>query len=164
MRREMEGGAGGRTMLVMMVVAATMVASHIGGVGGQTQEDCAAKLIPCMDAVNNTSMKPGKECCSALGDAIKNELKCLCALYNSSGILENLKVNKTRALEIPGLCGLSNDLSHCSSAASVPSPLSPETPTSSPGSGKQINGALRITWSLKPLWTLGFLWMSLNMA
>ncbi|KAF3775754.1 hypothetical protein EJ110_NYTH49683 [Nymphaea thermarum] len=115
MRREMEAGTGGRAMLVMVVVAATLVASHIGGVGGQTQPDCAAKLIPCMDAVSNTSMKPGKECCSALGDAIKNELKCLCVVYNSSGILESLKVNKTRALEIPGLCGLSNDLSHCSS-------------------------------------------------
>ncbi|KAF3779315.1 YLS3 protein [Nymphaea thermarum] len=146
----MEAGGGGRAMVVMMMVlvVATMTGSHRRGVGVQAQLDCASKLVSCANAISNTSIKPGKECCSALADAVKNELKCLCDVYNSPSIFQNFNINVTRALEIPGLCGVSGDLNRCKSGSD----------------NKQGNGALRLTWSLKPLWALGLFWMSLIMV
>ncbi|XP_031482425.1 non-specific lipid transfer protein GPI-anchored 7-like isoform X2 [Nymphaea colorata] len=126
----MEAGAGGRAMVLMMMVlvVATMTGSHRRGVGVQAQLDCASKLVSCANAISNTSIKPGKECCSALADAVKNELKCLCDVYNSPSIFQNFNINATRALEIPGLCGVSGDLSRCKSVAPAPSPSSSAAP------------------------------------
>ncbi|XP_031484237.1 non-specific lipid transfer protein GPI-anchored 7-like [Nymphaea colorata] len=145
----MEAGAGGRAMVVMtmVLVVATMTGSHRRGVGVQAQLDCPSKLVSCADPISNTSIKPGKECCSALADAVKNDLKCLCDVYNSSSIFQSLNINVTRALEVPRLCGVSGDPSRRKSGSD----------------NKQGNGALRLTWSLKPLWALGLFWMSLIM-
>lgn len=102
-------------MVMMVVLAATMMGTGMRGIGVQAQLDCASKLIPCQDAISNVLVKPGKACCSALADAVKNELKCLCDVYSSDSVFQSLNINKTRALEIPGLCGVSSDLSRCNS-------------------------------------------------
>ncbi|KAF3774831.1 Glyceraldehyde-3-phosphate dehydrogenase 1 [Nymphaea thermarum] len=38
---------------------------------------------------------------------IKNELQCLCDVYRRPSIFRSFNINATRALEIPGLCGVS---------------------------------------------------------
>ncbi|CAN6460923.1 unnamed protein product [Victoria cruziana] len=163
----MEAGAGGRAMVMVMmvVVAATMMGTGMRGIGVQAQLDCASKLIPCQDAISNVLVKPGKACCSALADAVKNELKCLCDVYSSDSVFQSLNINKTRALEIPGLCGVSSDLSRCNSVASAPASSAAPAPASgSDGKQGKTSGALRLTWSLKPLLLLGLFWMSLMMV
>ncbi|KAF3775753.1 YLS3 protein [Nymphaea thermarum] len=158
-----------RSMVVLTVVT---MAAAIGRVGAQQQgQDCATQLLPslsgCLEAVQDPTKKPSSDCCKGVADVVKNQLSCLCELYKTPPT--GIPLNMTRILEIPTLCKVSASISQCKTgnssthtpATSAPSPASSKAPAPTSGSDKQSNGALRLTWSLKPLWALGLLWASL---
>ncbi|XP_031484518.1 non-specific lipid transfer protein GPI-anchored 7-like [Nymphaea colorata] len=164
-----------RSMVVLTVVA---MATAIGTVGADDQQltDCIGQLAPslqgCLEAVGDPTKKPSSDCCKGVNNVVKNQLKCLCTLYNNPSAVSSYGLNMTRVLEIPTLCKVPADVSLCKTgnsstpsshtpAKSAPSPASASVPAPTSGSDKQTNGALRLTWSLKPLWALGLLWASL---
>ncbi|CAN6460933.1 unnamed protein product [Victoria cruziana] len=163
-----------RSMVVLMLVA---MGAAIGRVGAQSQQlqDCISQLVPglsgCLEAVQSPTTKPSADCCKGVSDVVKNQMKCLCALYNSPSTVASYGINMTRVLEIPDLCKVPADISVCktggsptpsapATSMSAPSPASSSAPAPTAGSDKPSSGALRLTLTLKPLLAVGLLWAS----
>ncbi|CAK9171151.1 unnamed protein product [Ilex paraguariensis] len=121
----------------IMAVVVLAVAS-IGIVRGQSTQTCASKLVPCVDYLNSTNPPPS--CCGPLADTVKNDLQCLCNLYETPGLLAQLGINITKALALTGHCGIPGDLSACNAAA--PTSSSVPHPPGVPG-----NNGNRMAWT-----------------
>ncbi|ONK79967.1 uncharacterized protein A4U43_C01F12350 [Asparagus officinalis] len=102
----------------------------------QSIPSCASKLVPCANYLNST--KPPESCCGPLKDAVKNELPCLCSLFNSPDIIKAFGINMTQALELPKRCGVNSNTSLCSKSGATP-PSSAKTPPGGSG-GKSGSG------------------------
>ncbi|KAJ6821950.1 non-specific lipid-transfer protein 2-like [Iris pallida] len=98
---------------------------------------CATKLVPCAGYLNATTAPP-ESCCRPLKQAVKDEMPCLCKLFNSPDLLKAFNINVTQVLGLPKLCGLHSDVSVCSktppSASSATTPP-PSTSSTTPGAG-----------------------------
>ena len=95
------------TFMVVVVVLGSM------GSSTQAQQDCAQDLIPCGAYLNNTA-QPSTNCCTAIKNTVATKLPCLCSLYTTPGLLEQLGGNITSALRIATACGVDSlDVNKC---------------------------------------------------
>ncbi|KAF2313130.1 hypothetical protein GH714_009409 [Hevea brasiliensis] len=67
---------------VVMMVAVLLVSISTTTTQAQNIASCAQKLIPCGEYLNTTTTPP-ETCCGSIREAIKNDLSCLCNLYNT---------------------------------------------------------------------------------
>ncbi|KAG1362448.1 putative Lipid transfer-like protein VAS [Cocos nucifera] len=137
--RVREMGFLGQKMAAMVVAVWLVMMAAVAR--GQQTPTCAANLVPCSSYINN-STKPPESCCGPLKDAVKNQLPCLCALYQNSEILKALHITIDKALNLSRRCGVNSDLSACLGAAAPGSNPSPAAPAGGNGSGS----AHRATW------------------
>ncbi|KAK1314684.1 hypothetical protein QJS10_CPA06g00621 [Acorus calamus] len=121
-------------MLVMITIATTFTTISIRTEAATTapapspSDDCSTTiytLTPCLPFVeegNNTAAKPSNDCCSALADIVKSDVRCLCvALKMASGI--GIPVNMTKALSLPQACDIKTPpVSDCDHGAPTPAP------------------------------------------
>ncbi|KAM7525621.1 hypothetical protein LguiA_015523 [Lonicera macranthoides] len=110
----------------LLTVVVVVVLVGIRAADGQATASCAQNLVPCAPYLNSTA-RPPNTCCDPLRETVKNDLVCLCNLYQTPGFLESLGVNLTQALGLSSNCGIPGDLSACR-ASSAPAPGSPNTP------------------------------------
>ncbi|KAF8687406.1 hypothetical protein HU200_043096 [Digitaria exilis] len=74
--------------------------------------DCASKLVPCAPYINTTGTPP-EACCGPIKDAVQNDLKCLCGLYETPEIFKAFNINITQALGVSKRCGLADTTEAC---------------------------------------------------
>ncbi|KAF3772995.1 hypothetical protein EJ110_NYTH56262 [Nymphaea thermarum] len=108
----MEKGWREPKVVAVMVVVIAIMGGGGGRAAGEELPSCAKYMYPCLAAIQSGLAEPGKYCCASVQMAITVELHCICGLYNSSsasffehGGSQQLPLNRTRALEIPALCG-----------------------------------------------------------
>ncbi|KAJ0265754.1 Non-specific lipid transfer protein GPI-anchored 7 [Hirschfeldia incana] len=113
-----------------MIFAAAMTAIVLVAlpeVEAQTATTCVNKLVPCFSALTTTT-RPPKDCCDSIKEAVKDELPCLCTVYNTPGLLSTFNVTTAQALNLSRRCDVTTDLSACpgtgasSPKASLPPP------------------------------------------
>ncbi|KAK8943728.1 hypothetical protein KSP40_PGU005253 [Platanthera guangdongensis] len=106
------------------VFAAMMLAATIlVAVAGQQQvPSCAEKLVPCANYI--ASPKPPESCCGPVKEAVKDELPCLCSLFNNPQLIAAFSINLTQALQLPKKCGIQSSKPLCNST-STSTPISP---------------------------------------
>lgn len=99
------------TFMVVVVVLGSLASST------QAQQDCAQDLIPCGSYLQNT-VQPAANCCTAIKNTVATKLPCLCNLYFTPGLLEQLGANLTSALRIATACGVKTvDVDKCKGTA-----------------------------------------------
>ncbi|MED6160603.1 hypothetical protein PIB30_052916 [Stylosanthes scabra] len=69
-------------------------------------------LIPCAPFVQGTSKSPVQACCGNLRQLYGQEPHCLCLLLNDT-TMSSFPINRTLALQLPGLCDLQVDITTC---------------------------------------------------
>uniref|UniRef100_A0A5K1G0P6 Bifunctional inhibitor/plant lipid transfer protein/seed storage helical domain-containing protein n=1 Tax=Nymphaea colorata TaxID=210225 RepID=A0A5K1G0P6_9MAGN len=83
-------------------------------------------MADCLGFVQNgsTQAKPSAACCDGMKSVLKQGPQCLCLVLRDSGSL-GIAVNTTKALELPGACGVSAPrISQCYGAGATSSSLS----------------------------------------
>ncbi|CAM6084256.1 unnamed protein product [Calypogeia fissa] len=127
-----------RSMALFFLVAAACIGMNAHLSAGQAAPapgpDCNAELVellPCLDFLTNSSVNTVVPvCCDGLKNISTSSPICLCefispAFANQSAALD---INATRALELPGQCGLNIAPGNCAAiegpAAAAPAPLS----------------------------------------
>lgn len=72
-------------------------------------------LSPCLDYITgNSSSSPSSQCCNQLSNVIKAQAQCLCEVINGNSSSHGVKINQTRAFELPGACNLQTpSISRC---------------------------------------------------
>ncbi|PKA60733.1 Lipid transfer-like protein VAS [Apostasia shenzhenica] len=114
-------GSFAATNVVRFLAAAMIVVAMVEvGAGQQSVPQCAQKLLPCANYLG--SSKPPESCCGPVKEAVKNELQCLCSLFNSPELLKAFNINVTQALALPKNCGIQSDQSMCNSISNSTSP------------------------------------------
>nr|CAB3468822.1 unnamed protein product [Digitaria exilis] len=83
--------------------------------------DCASKLVPCAPYINTTGTPP-EACCGPIKDAVQNDLKCLCGLYETPEIFKAFNINITQALGVSKRCGLADTTEACKGLSPTQSP------------------------------------------
>ncbi|KAJ6705723.1 BIFUNCTIONAL INHIBITOR/LIPID-TRANSFER PROTEIN/SEED STORAGE 2S ALBUMIN SUPERFAMILY PROTEIN-RELATED [Salix purpurea] len=73
---------------------------------------CATKLISCSPYLATTTTPPDS-CCNPIKEAVKNELPCLCTIYNDPKLLPSFGVNVSQAVLLSKRCGVPSDLTSC---------------------------------------------------
>ncbi|KAJ8460249.1 hypothetical protein OPV22_033175 [Ensete ventricosum] len=146
------------TMIVVVAAAAT-------GSAAQSTPQCASKLLGCGKYLNSTTTPPDT-CCGPLKQEAKDDLLCLCAIFNNTAVLKAFNVNITQALQMAKRCGVDADQSACATATASPSgsasPPSSSTNTTSSPAGKSDNSAHGVTSiGLPGLVSLLLCWWSL---
>ncbi|XP_049936567.1 cysteine-rich receptor-like protein kinase 10 [Nymphaea colorata] len=127
-----------KATVVLMVVAVVAMAAASGGVSDEQQvQDCITMLVPnlqgCLEALQDPTRKPSTDCCKGVSEVVRNQMKCLCVLYNSPSTVSSYGLNLTRLWEIPGICKVPADVSLCkTSSVSPPSSPRPSTALSPP--------------------------------
>lgn len=102
------------TVTLMMVV---VVLGSLAGSTQAQQQDCANDLVPCAGYLQNTA-QPSTNCCTAITNTVEKKLPCLCNLYFTPGLLEQLGANLTSALRIATACGVKTvDVNKCKGTA-----------------------------------------------
>ncbi|CAL9129406.1 unnamed protein product [Musa textilis] len=149
-------------MGISFVAAMTMivVAAAATGSAAQSTPACASKLVGCAKYLNSTT--PPDTCCGPLKQEAKDDLPCLCALFNNTAVLKAFNVNITQALQMAKSCGVNADQSACATGTASPSggatPPSSSTNTTSK-SDSSAHGVTSI--GLPGLVTLLLCWWSL---
>ncbi|ONK55852.1 uncharacterized protein A4U43_C10F1630 [Asparagus officinalis] len=144
---------------VAIVVLLTAAASLTTTGSAQQVETCASKLVPCGPYINSTS--PPESCCGPLKDALTNDLRCLCSIFNSPKILKAFNIDLNSALQLPKRCGMpsfSNNIACVNSTAGAPghSMVPPATP------GDNSNAEHSTNWfGLSGLAAISLFWWSL---
>ncbi|CAM6123293.1 unnamed protein product [Calypogeia fissa] len=123
-----------RSMALFFLVAAACIAMNAHLSAGQAAPapgpDCNAELVellPCLDFLTNSSVDTVEPvCCDGLKNISTSSPICLCefispAFANQSAALD---INATRALELPGQCGLNIGPGNCA-AIEGPAPAAP---------------------------------------
>ncbi|OAY56652.1 non-specific lipid transfer protein GPI-anchored 7 isoform X2 [Manihot esculenta] len=113
--------------VVVMMVAVLLVSTSTTTTQAQNIANCAQKLIPCGEYLNTTTTPP-ESCCGSIKDAVKNDLTCLCNLYNTPGLLQSFNVNVTQAIALTKRCGVNADLTACGKDAAEPTAAIPPPP------------------------------------
>ncbi|URE28452.1 lipid transfer-like protein [Musa troglodytarum] len=149
-------------MGISFVAAMTMivVAAAATGSAAQSTPECASKLVGCAKYLNSTT--PPDTCCGPLKQEAKDDLPCLCALFNNTAVLKAFNVNITQALQMAKSCGVNADQRACATGTASPSggatPPSSSTNTTSK-SDSSAHGVTSI--GLPGLVTLLLCWWSL---
>ncbi|MED6183215.1 hypothetical protein PIB30_035909 [Stylosanthes scabra] len=87
-------------------------------------------LIPCAPFVQGTSKSPVQACCGNLRQLYGQEPHCLCLMLNDT-TMSSFPINRTLALQLPGLCDLQVDISTCpGEQLQVPVPVPATSPVS----------------------------------
>lgn len=97
-----------KSLFISLAVLAVVLGS------AQAQYDCASKLVDCYKFINSTT-KPDNDCCSSIKNAVNTQLKCLCTLYTTPGLLQSFNITLDQALNLSAECNASTDLSACNS-------------------------------------------------
>lgn len=97
-----------KSIFISLAVLAVVLGS------AQAQYDCASKLVDCYKFINSTT-KPDNDCCSSIKNAVNTQLKCLCTLYTTPGLLQSFNITLDQALNLSAECNASTDLSACNS-------------------------------------------------
>ncbi|XP_068635418.1 non-specific lipid transfer protein GPI-anchored 7 [Aristolochia californica] len=139
-----------------LIVVALMAALAASAWAQQQVPDCASKLIPCQNFLNSTS--PPNSCCSAIRDAVTNELACLCSLFQQVDLFKALNINVTQAIELPQHCGMKEGVNACK-AATAPAPVG-GAPPGTPGGGENNAGSSGLVGA-STLTGLVLLWASM---
>ncbi|KAK3205461.1 hypothetical protein Dsin_019507 [Dipteronia sinensis] len=122
-----------------------------------TSDDCMTKLYNMSDCLSyviegSNVTKPEKPCCPELAGLVESSPICLCELLGKSDTY-GIKIDMSRALKLPSLCGVSTPPLHLCSDMGIPvgspghsiSPGAAETPgglAANPSSGNNNgNGA-----------------------
>ncbi|KAJ9147766.1 hypothetical protein P3X46_029889 [Hevea brasiliensis] len=127
---------------VVMMVAVLLVSISTTTTQAQNIASCAQKLIPCGEYLNTTTTPP-ETCCGSIREAIKNDLSCLCNLYNTPGLLQSINVNVSQAIALTKRCGVNADLTACNKAES---PTAPNAAVPPPP-GVPGNDGSRMAWT-----------------
>ncbi|KAL1187690.1 Non-specific lipid transfer protein GPI-anchored 7 [Cardamine amara subsp. amara] len=117
-------------MMIIFTTAMTMMALILMP-AVEAQTECVSKLIPCASDLKTTT-KPSVDCCSSIKEAVEKELKCLCTIYTTPGLLSQFNVTTAQALGLSTRCNVTTDLSSCSGSGS-PSPKSSLPPPGKTG-------------------------------
>ncbi|RWW62869.1 hypothetical protein BHE74_00029987 [Ensete ventricosum] len=144
------------TMIVVVAAAAT-------GSAAQSTPQCASKLLGCGRYLNSTTTPPDT-CCGPLKQEAKDDLLCLCTIFNNTAVLKAFNVNITQALQMAKRCGVDADQSACATATASPSGSVNNCLTLLSGSpaGKSDNSAHGVTSiGLPGLVSLLLCWWSL---
>ena len=105
----------------MALVAAAMMASAavVGGDFAADRAECSDKLVglaTCLAYVQDEAAAPTPDCCAGLNTVLQTSRKCLCVLVKDKDDPNlGLKLNVTKALELPALCKASANISDCPS-------------------------------------------------
>ncbi|WOL17243.1 lipid transfer-like protein VAS isoform X3 [Canna indica] len=110
-------------------MAMAVVVAVLTGSAAQTTPSCASNLYGCAQFINSTETPP-QSCCGPLKEAAKNDLPCLCGLFNNTVILKAFNVNITQAIQMAKRCGVSTDQTACQTAAAAPT-INSTAPSSS---------------------------------
>lgn len=98
-------------LTLTLMVAATVLSR------ATAQSDCSNVLVslsPCLDYITGNSSTPSSGCCNQLANVIKAQVVCLCEIINGSVPSIGVKINQTRAFELPGACNLQTpSISQC---------------------------------------------------
>ncbi|KAF8066086.1 hypothetical protein N665_1162s0011 [Sinapis alba] len=119
-----------------MIFAAAMFIVALAEVKAQEATTCVSKLVPCFSALTTTT-RPPNECCDSIKEAVKDELPCLCTVYNTPGLLSSFNVTTAQALNLSRRCGVTTDLSACPRAGAS----SPKASLPPPGNKGKDTGA-----------------------
>ncbi|KAJ6851226.1 non-specific lipid-transfer protein 2-like [Iris pallida] len=131
--------------LMFLAVAAAAAVSGAQAQGGEIPS-CASKLVPCAAYLNATTAPPDA-CCGPLKQAVKDEMPCLCKLYNQPDLLKSLGINVTQVMGLPKLCGVHSDATACSKTPPPGATTAPTPPATPGGAKKDSSGTLgRATW------------------
>lgn len=105
----------GRRFFSLVIVAVAVVATT------QTEAQdlpCIADLANCAEFYNNTALVPTEACCGPLASALKNQVTCLCAVFNNPLIQKQLGINLQSGLELFNRCNITGAGPNiCTSAA-----------------------------------------------
>ncbi|KAI5680247.1 hypothetical protein M9H77_01474 [Catharanthus roseus] len=94
-------------------------------------------LSPCLDYITgNSSSSPSSQCCNQLSNVIKAQAQCLCEVINGNSSSHGVKINQTRAFELPGACNLQTpSISRCN--------VTDNSPPGAPNNGSSGSGTPR---------------------
>ncbi|KAJ0049413.1 hypothetical protein Pint_15945 [Pistacia integerrima] len=125
-----------RSIFITIAVLAVVII----GLAEAQDQSCASKLVACYKFINTTT-KPDNDCCSNIRNAVQNELKCLCTLYTTPGLLQSFNVTVAQALKLTNECNVPTDINACKSSAA--------SPTSGPGTvpGGDSGDGERVAWT-----------------
>ncbi|CAL9089736.1 unnamed protein product [Musa acuminata var. zebrina] len=129
-------------MGIRFVAAMTMivVAAAATGSAAQSTPECASKLVGCAQYLNSTTTPPDT-CCGPLKQEAKDDLPCLCALFNNTAVLKAFNVNITQALQMAKRCGVNADQSACATVTASPSGTTTPPSSSTNNTSKSDNSA-----------------------
>ncbi|XP_031492825.1 non-specific lipid transfer protein GPI-anchored 3-like isoform X2 [Nymphaea colorata] len=139
-------------LVTILLLAGTPVGRCADGGGGSGGPPppvtlrCLQSLIPCQPYLRS-SASPPVTCCGPLTQALRDEVQCLCQVFNNEQLLQSLNVSKSQALELPKRCGSPADLSLCQkngTSASSPSSKAPGPSTSNADNQKSSGSKLSI--------------------
>ncbi|KAF3327133.1 protease inhibitor/seed storage/lipid transfer protein family protein [Carex littledalei] len=117
----------GRRFFSLVIVAVALVAAT------QTEAldlPCIADLANCGEFYNNTALVPTEACCGPLASALKNQVTCLCAVFNNPLLQKQLGINLQPSPELFNRCNITGAGPNiCTSAAPASPPKNaPPTP------------------------------------
>ncbi|XP_042425639.1 non-specific lipid transfer protein GPI-anchored 5-like [Zingiber officinale] len=103
------------------------------------QSSCTSVIIslaPCLNYISGNASTPSSSCCSQLARVVQSQPACLCSVLDGGASSLGVTVNQTRALAMPGACGVQTPpASECNDGAgssAAPAKTAPETPSSTP--------------------------------
>jgi hypothetical protein len=97
--------------LLLAVTSVLLLAPHgaaqpSSGSGGGSCTMEIVSLAPCLGYTSGNASKPSSSCCSALSSVATSNPRCLCAVLGGGASSLGITINDTRALELPGACGV----------------------------------------------------------
>ncbi|KAM0899013.1 hypothetical protein ACQ4PT_021565 [Festuca glaucescens] len=113
------GGARRSCALLVMVVAVAVVGQLASADFAADRAECADKLMgiaTCLTYVQATATAraPTPDCCSGFKQVLGSSKKCLCVLVKDRDEPAlGLKVNITRAMNLPSACAIAATFSDC---------------------------------------------------
>nr|DAD35740.1 TPA_asm: hypothetical protein HUJ06_006380 [Nelumbo nucifera] len=102
--------------LILLLSSSWVMAGFSQELGGNRPNvpmDCLEKLLPC-ESYLKPPASPPPSCCIPLKQMIKDDLNCLCSVFNDVDLLKSLNVSQSDLLEHPKACGANIDISVCS--------------------------------------------------
>ncbi|KAK7264418.1 hypothetical protein RJT34_32027 [Clitoria ternatea] len=124
-------------LMLMLMVLVSIAEAQSGG----SFPSCAQDLVPCANYLNSTS--PPSSCCNPLKQTVNTQLKCLCDLFYTPGLLQGFNISVDQALQLSRRCGVTSDLSNCKKGT-APAPASGAPPATT---GGDKGGAFRVSFS-----------------
>ncbi|KAL7618181.1 hypothetical protein Lser_V15G02756 [Lactuca serriola] len=109
-----------KTASITMILAITMAALY--GVAVAQSSGCDNELegmSPCLNYISGDATTPSSGCCSQLAIVVQTQPQCLCQVLNGGGSSFGIKINETKALDLPKACNVQTpSTSKCNGNAS----------------------------------------------